>query len=318
MSNYRQPSYEIPFSGAATPSSSSAMDDDFSNSRPQLTTIFIDDDDNEQEQPVPGCAELDEKWVIFDPAAEEYGQPFLTAAFVDTQQQVCVLETSGGDDVTGGKGWCGIYQLLPDWAIPKTEGEVTEIAIYARGWIQGLLDDGGNPEVFFAPRFGLFAGGDLEHWPASEWISSVGVVLNRFGASPQQLDVSAQSETAFFFDAQPTAIATALGTTPQYFRICIRQTCVSPLPPAGEGTYSADLKYAAGFTGQDWVPLWHKGYNASSADGPCFRAVGLGLNGHRWPFRVAFDFFRIVAEPFEDFGAAANSPIGSVQQLGSV
>lgn len=284
MSNYRQGSYESPYS-ASLPAigEGTAMSDSFNLASPQLMSAGV---------PVPGFAALASKWQLFDP----FDQSQLAAA-VDTRRQAARLE------IQGAKSVAGIYQQLPVPA--NVPGEIVDLAIYARLLIAGAS---ATPETAaLAPAIaGLMIGEDLLGLGASSQLQLWGPLLARAPIAPPTTgDYTIGAYLADFI--QYDAILNPLGGVkfflPTYYRLRVRQECLAL------NTFQCSVRFDCGLDGADFNQVW------VSTFPEVWLSAGVGLYAPaNTSVACLVDFFQIVSQSYDDQA----SYIGASAQLGAV
>jgi hypothetical protein len=285
-SNYRQPIYDIPYSGVVPSGVSNALDDDFSATRPELV---IDG------TTVPGYVATDAKWRLYDPSGNE---PFFG---IDPRVQMCLLSA----DPT--KAWVGLYQQLPAEFLPSSIGETKDVTVYTRATLAFIE---GSADLFDALRFGLLVGDDLLAAPTTSQLITVGPRVTR-AADPDDdvVTLAGAVESCEFLTFDGIAIPTGrLGNgwpAASFLRLRLSQT------KNGEGDFSYSYGADAGSNGNDWAEIFAD--EITGATGP-LKSVGFGLNSNGTGIAAYIDLFRVLDQPLGDL----TRTIGGVQQLGAV
>lgn len=285
MTDYQQPSYETPFSGSAPGVSTSPLTDDFSNSRPQFEVDGA---------PVPGYAQLDPKWLLWDQGTQ------LDFRRVDTRTQMAQLQ---GSD----KNIIACYQQIP---IPATVGETVELAIYGELTLNAAAPL--SPPANVGPsQVGLCIGDDFLGAPDTSTCRIVGLVYSKQsddGSPPIVTLVEPAVQDFVGFDAIPSSTAGAenlVGGSGSFYRWRLRQTMV------GVGNFTIDCAADMGTTGADWVPLIQYG-QVTGAPAP-FKSAGFAIYPNTGSIaRIQVAQFLVALQPFDD----PPSIMGAVQQLG--
>ena len=287
MGDYRQ-SYETPYNGgvAATGAGMLGSSDQFNNNSPQKL--------DEHLAPLPGWAQLHERWMLWDPAG------FVNFYAVNTRSQKGVLQTVG-------KGMAGMYQRLP---VPLAVGEAVELIAYAQLGI-GMAQPSTPGGAYGLCGAGLLLGEDFE---ANPLISGSYMLGAGFQKAPdlqgQPTGCVLGSATMFeipFPDGQPIGAAICQNNCLiSYYRYRLQQVRDTSTE------YSARFWAEMSVTGSDWLPMRY--YELTKRDSP-LRSVGFGLyQDGSGPATVQIDQFVLVEQAFSDNSAT----IGGVQIFGAV
>src|SRR5205085_2439802 len=286
---YGQPSYELPFNAAAAAGGvGNTMSDQFSNLRPQLF------DDAEQPQPIVGFAELESKWLTFDPGSA------LLFAGVDTRLGMAKLTVSGS------KSAAGVYQAIP---LPTVQGETKQLAFYTRCvCAEARPEEGADASINPAP-WGLALADGLDANPSGSGLHIIGGVFARtvLAGDGSGVTVAGSYNTLVAYDGLATLETELLYGLPQWFRWRLRQT----LTDAETQEFAVDAECDFSLNGFDWQTA-----GILSFSGNPFKSIALVVQGTSSAQLSMYTQAFVAAEQaFDDLSPLG---LGNQQQLGAV
>lgn len=279
MSYYRQP-YQLPYSAAVQGGVGNSLSDMFDNSRPQaMFGPFA----------APNFAEMDAKWLVFNPADNMSGGRGL----VDTRAQMATISADG-------KALCAMYQQLP---VPTVDGESVELAIYSQlrlSYVDSLPPGDGEGGAIG----GIFIADDLLNDPDGSTFTILGQISE---VEPGDLELGGCAAVLVGYDALPDLTLVSQANF-GFQRIRLRQSRVGDV-------YNVDVLCELGNYGTDWLragQFFHVGIPAP------FRSCGFCLKGAALENTASLqvDNFVVNLEPWGYGGSGG--VLGGVQNLGSI
>lgn len=313
-SNYRQPSYQVPYSGrlAGGGVSVGGLTDNFMQSSPQLLDMYG--------VPVPGFCPLDPRWAYgtYYPSPNNLG-------VVDARLQMASLTCEAAYATYFGNSWA--VQQMP---IPEI-GQTVQYAVYASSQLgtlrPQLVEQGGAApllvESYSAPPqaaiHGLFWGADRPN-------NYGGYVIGQQSYDFDDYNVP-QFSGLFYCDNGKAETYLQMPGQASYYRLRVRLTIDSIDSEDGNAITYGTVSYGQdiGFTGADWITLdEYTSPPGEAMDWAVPRYAGLFFNlypasADNVEYGAAlgsalFPFFRVELQDYED----RSSRIGSQQQLGAV
>lgn len=289
MTEYRQTMYETPFDPRVPGGSiGNTMSDPFTNQRPQLL------DDDEAQTPIPGFAEIDPKWLTYNPGGS------LLVAAVDTRLRIAKLT------VDGSKRAAGVYQQIPLPAI----GETKEYAFYARVTCGEAIPEEGSGTAIGVCTFGLAVANDMQGDPLGTGFIVAGGYFTRQALDDPPASISNQAASIQLLGYDGLAQQLGgfpFGAMPQWVRWRVKQQQTSA------DNYVVDLACDHSVNGFDWLTS----AVIPQSEGDPMKSIGFivqSVDGARLSMFV--QSFTAAEQAFDDLSSAPT--VGNQQQFGAV